>query len=72
MQVRDVARYPARDLPALLARALPPDGHIASMQIQVVNYPLQVRLTWGCRPVMHAVELPSHAWPASLGSQLPS
>ena len=59
MQARDVARYPARDLPALLARALPLDGDIASMQIQVVNYPLQVR--HGAAGLLCMLELPSHA-----------
>ena len=42
LQVRDAARYPPRDLPALLARALPLEGPAASLQIPVVNYPLQV------------------------------
>jgi len=44
-----VARHPARDLPALLARALPPDSPAASLQIQTVNYPLQARRPPGPR-----------------------
>ena len=50
LQVRDAARYPPRDLPALLARALPPDGPAASLQIPVVNYPLQVCIMLGPSP----------------------